>query len=379
MKTTILMISILASFAYSEGETTEDKCISKADLEKLGFTNVLETPVDNTTAEGTKKACGSFEKVCVDPEELQNEGKAILENYRTGVKAQLKSVKGVHKHLTKALFKLKGAWADENKQTKIKENLEEADVTQVEELLKKCNETECTILDESTIEDMNTHKECFKALMKSSVQATCFLLSSKAHTYFSTDGESGVSKVQVQESSAKAVFDNCATYVITQCELVNMFGIYRKIRKKTSEKMEGRAQKMETACANVSKLVSCKDDLSSCDSSFVAEVFEAFAVAGGKDTTPGPAPEVVDAEADNAAATETELENTTGRLLQSVYEMYSVADRVLESTASGTCEYTVSSNGYNLAGTESGIEVEAFISASIWGLAIVSSLIMLFK
>ena len=57
----LIMISMMISLSFC-GE-----CISKAGLEALGLTDVLETPVAN---EGDNKRCSSFANVCIPPDTI---------------------------------------------------------------------------------------------------------------------------------------------------------------------------------------------------------------------------------------------------------------------------------------------------------------------
>ena len=253
MKFTLFLLITMTFSSYK----IESACISKANLEDLGFSDVLETPVDNTTADATNKVCKTFEKVCVNPEKLKEQGMAILENYKDSIKSQLGSVKKVHSHLTKKLLKLSKAWADETKKPKVIEkfSLTTEDQTQIDELVKKCTETECKILEEDQIEDMESNKECFKSLMNYTIRGTCFLLSDSSSDFFTAPNSEKLSKVAVNQDAAKSVFDSCVNYVDVQCSLVNLFGIYRKMIPSPPERTSNRAAKFEETCKNISKLV----------------------------------------------------------------------------------------------------------------------------
>lgn len=312
-----------------------------------------------------------FTKVCVDPAKLADNIKAMLENFKTNVKANFSSGKNVDKKLNNGLFKLKAAWAIEKKKTRLSEKLTADEIKVVEELFPKCTETECNILG-TTLDDMSTHKDCFKGILKLLTKALCVLASDKGKEAAELDANGVIQSIPVQQSEADAVYDVCVNYFIPQCSMVSLFDIYSKLAKNKKPEHSERANKFSETCLKLGDVNSCIEDSTKCTESLKAEFFSAF-VSIGKESTPGPESaevEKIEAVADEAVV-ETEKEERL-RLLGSLNQW-----RLLES-ATATCEFTVSSSGWDLTKIESGIDVEEYSGNMIWSLTIVSFLISLF-
>ena len=178
----------------------DSECISKAGLEALGLSDVLETPVAN---DGENKRCASFEKVCISPDTIDTQIKDVLKSFTSGVKSQLGSLKGASNMLNKGLFKLKTGFADETKKAKITEKLGTEDTATVEALFEKCNETECTIVDLTNLE---SNVSCRKAIATTMSKGLCLLLSDqgKANANISDDGT--IESLSISSSEMETVF-----------------------------------------------------------------------------------------------------------------------------------------------------------------------------
>ena len=350
----------------------DSKCIDKATLESLGFTEVLAEPVDNAPADDANKACKGFDKVCIDPEKLKEVIKGIMTNYKDSVKTQLKAMARGAKVCAKTLFKY--SKASDKRKEKIAENLPADLKTNIDlDVKEKCTDTECTMFDSDSIEDMNNNKDCYKMLVKGTMKGLCYLASDKSHSDFTSPDSDLVSKIKAKENLASLVFEKCSGFIQKQCSLVNCFRAINFFAKK-NDKAKKTAEIMNKACDEMKKINDCKDDLSTCDASIKNTVIEGFMKPAGKDIQPGPTTEDIESDEKVSTEAETEIENTSeSRLLQSL-------SRLLEtSTASGTCFYEFSSSGLDLETIDTGIDEDEFSGSLIWSFSIISLITFMFK
>ena len=374
------LISIIMLISLSISQDSE--CISKAGLEALGFIDVLETPVAN---EGDNKRCSSFEKVCISPDSIDTQIKDALKLFTSGVKSQLGSLKGASKFLNKGLFKLKDAFTNEKKKARLTEKLGTDDTATVEALFEKCNETECTIVDLTNLEN---NKECRKAIATTMSKGLCLLLSDqgKANANISDDGT--IESLAISSSEMETVFTSCVSYYAPLCEITNLFGIYEKLAKGNRVKHGDRGDKLVETCGRVLELNNCIDTPDSCNETLKIEFFESF-VSLGKDTVPGPDSENIDSQESNVTESEKDIDeesdNKTEETTQgNTNETADSGSRLLTarmlSEASSTCSFDITSNGYDLSGVESGVEVDEFAeTTSILKFVIFSIILMLLK
>ena len=369
----LIIISMLMSLSFCE------ECISKAGLEALGLTDVLETPVAN---EGDNKRCSFFEKVCIPPETIDDQIKASMKLFADGVKQQLGSLKKGNKFLSRGLFRLKGAFEKEKKKAKISEKLGTEDTALVESLFDKCTETECNLVDAEALEN---NKDCRKAIIQTMTKGLCLLVSDQGSANVTESSDGNIESLTINPSEMDLVFNACISYYIPLCEVTNVFGIFEKLAKDPT-KHEGKAEKLNETCAKIKELKDCADTPDSCDSSIKMEFFKSF-IAIGKEAVPGPPSEMIDKQEDNVTKSETEVdsiaddgtETTEGGSTEGgstdnsgstetteTTENTETATRLLASNirmlseASSTCSFEVSDSGFDLTKVESGVDVEEF-------------------
>ena len=342
--------------------TISSECISKAGLEALGLTDVLDAPVAN---EGTNKRCATFEKVCIQPDTVDAQIKTALQTFADGVKSQLGSLKGANKFLGRGLMRLKKAFETEKKKAKLTEKLGTEDTAIVEDLFSKCDETECNIVDADSLGD---NKTCRKAIMSTMTKGLCLLLSDQGKANVSENSDGTIESLIINNAEMDLVFKDCIPYYIPLCEVTNLFGIYEKLAKDTS-KHTGKAEKMNETCALIKDLNSCSATPETCDESLKIKFFTSF-VALGQEVVPGPPKDQIDKQEQNVENSEKEIDTVESETSDSdstkntetkeeTARLLSFNMRML-STASSTCEFSVSNSGYDLTKVESGVEVEEY-------------------
>lgn len=366
----ILFASILSVEVSVGASVFSDKseCLSKDVLTSLGFTDVLDAPADNTASDAV---CTYFKKVCVDPAKLKGNIISMLEGFNTKTKANFSSGKGVETKLNNALFKFKKAWADETKKANISKKLDDDQVKVLEELLVKCNDTECDLLG-INLDYMSNHRGCFRGMLNLITKALCILASDKGKEAANLDANGAIESIPVQLSEAKTVFDLCVNYFVPQCYLVSLFDIFYKVSKGSKPEKTKRAAKFSETCLMLGDINKCTKDTDDCSSSIKEKFFTTF-VSIGKESTPGP--ESSDVKKNETVADDAGTKAEAGerrRLLEGLSQW-----RLLES-ATATCEFTVTLNGWNLSQIESGIDVEEYSGSILWSYTIVSLLISFF-
>ena len=350
MQKTISTIFLMMTLSH----VIRSECLNKTALESIGFTDVLDAEADNNV-DGA--VCKKFTKVCVDPAKLKDNIKAILTNFKEGVKSSFGSSKGIVKKINNGLFKLKTKYEDEAKKAKVEEKLGE-DKDFFLETIKSCTETECDVFGTS-LDDPVTHKTCFNGMLKLIAKALCLIASSDGSTDSSLDSTGNLIGLAVLQAEADSVFDVCVNYIDKQCEVLESSKMFYKFAKNKAKISTGKAKKLEDACDKYTEIKACIATPDTCGDDTKKMFFEAF-VYFGKDSAPGPEA----SQLEEAGTSAEEAENTT-------------VTRLLEATS--TCSFSVSSSATNLGDVESGIETDEFAGHYIWNIFISSVLIMIFK
>ena len=342
----IVLTLMMITFSISE----ESACLPKVALEALGFTYVLDSPVENTA---NSVACSSFSNVCIQPDTLLTQITVFLETYQSSIQEQLGSLTKLEEGFNRNLHKIKKGLESEKGLKHLEEKLGE-DLAIVKELVAAyCNETECNAIQTDILQ---TKEVCRVAIADTIAKALCLIGSDQANGIVSFSAEGSLESLDIGFESIAEVFTGCIDYFEPMCQIVNLMGIFEKMAKGKRKDRKKHMEQMIETCSNVSVISACVANEVACSQEIRSEIFMAF-ISVGEDSVPGYSAAELEEEEANA--------ETSGDDASSNSRLLVAKPRILSESATSTCSFTVSDKGFDLSKVKTGIDATKYGTAGL--------------
>lgn len=359
----IVLILMMITLTISQ----ESECIPKVGLEALGFTYVLDAPTDNTA---DIMACESFDKVCVQPDTLFTQISVFLEAYKSGVEAQLGSLTKLESKFNQNLQHIQKALASDKGKKHLEEKLGE-DLDTVKLLISTyCTETECNAIQTNILE---TKETCRVAIADTISSALCLIASDQGNANVSFAADGTLESMNISYASIAEVFTGCIDYFEPMCQIVNLMGIFEKMAKGKRKERKKHMEQMIETCSNISVITACVSNEAACSQDVRSEIFMAF-ISVGEDSVPGYTSDEIEEEESNAEESGQDAVANTRLLSAKPRHPRKPVPRLLAESATSTCGFNVSDNGYDLTKVKTGIDATKYGTVALMNTSVITFL-----